>query len=132
VGLVNIFEVTSVYAGIFGVLFFIFTMRVGLYRAKNQISFGDGGDAELTKRVRAHGNFVESVPIALILLGLAEAGGASTTLLHVAAVMLLVGRLSHWLQLSGFIKPIQFRMAGMILSFASVLTTSVWLLQNSF
>ncbi len=131
-GLVNTFEVTSVYAGIFGVLFFVFTMRVGLYRVKHRISFGDGGDSELTKRMRAHGNFVEAVPIALILLGLAEAGGASNTLLHSAGGMLLVGRLSHWFQISGFLKPLPFRMGGMILSFASVLTTSIWLLLNSF
>ena len=51
-------------AAVFGLLHVIFTLRVGDYRFKSKISLGDGGDRELRNRVRAHGNFIENVPIA--------------------------------------------------------------------
>ncbi|BFM18296.1 MAPEG family protein [Maricurvus nonylphenolicus] len=128
--MLNIFEVTGLYTAIFGVLMVFFTLRVGLYRMNSRISFGDEGDKELLCRMRAHGNFVENVPMGLILLAMVEAAGAADGWLHVIALLLLVGRLSHWLQLSGFIKPLPFRMMGMMLTFISMLTSSVWLLLN--
>lgn len=128
--MLNLFEVTGFYTAIFGVLMVIFTLRVGMYRVKSRISLGDQGDKELLRRMRAHGNFVETVPMALILLAMVEAAGAADGWLHTIALLLLVGRLSHWLQLSGFIKPLPFRMMGMILTFTSMLTSSAWLLLN--
>lgn len=128
--MLNIFEVTGFYTAIFGVLMVIFTLRVGMYRFKSRISFGDQGDKELLQRIRAHGNFVENVPLALILLAMVEAAGAADGWLHAIALLLLVGRLSHWLQVSGFLKPLPFRMMGMVLTFISMLTSSLWLLLN--
>ena len=54
-------------AAVFAVLHVIFTLRVGGYRFSNNISLGDGGDKELLNRIRGHGNFIEQVPIALVL-----------------------------------------------------------------
>ena len=71
-------------AAVFGLLHVIFTLRVGNYRFKSKISLGDGGDLELRNRVRAHGNFIENVPIALLLILLNDLDGAqdSTCLLY--------------------------------------------------
>ena len=55
-------------AAIFGLLHVIFTLQVGTCRFKSKISSGDGGDRELRSRVRAHGNFIENIPIALLLI----------------------------------------------------------------
>ena len=40
-------------------------------------------------------NFTEYVPLAIILLGFAEAGGASSTWLHAIGSILLISRLIH-------------------------------------
>lgn len=129
--LINLFPVTSVYAAILGLLLVVFAMRVGAYRASSRVSLGDNNDPELFRRIRAHANFTETVPMALILLALVEASGSAAVWIHVFGATLLVGRVSHWLQLSGFIKPMLFRAVGMLLTIFSVVGTSLWLLLNA-
>jgi uncharacterized protein len=68
-------DITIIFAAIFGVLHVIFTLRVGGYRFTSKISFGEGGDMELRNRMRGHGNFIENVPIGLLLLLLNELNG---------------------------------------------------------
>lgn len=51
--------------------------------------------APFTQVVRAHANFVESVPTALALFLLAELHGAPVYLLHMIGVILVVARLAH-------------------------------------
>ena len=74
-------------AAVFGLLHVIFTLRVGDYRFKSKISLGDGGDLELRNRVRAHGNFIENVPIALLLIFLNDLDGAQNTTLVVLSLI---------------------------------------------
>jgi uncharacterized membrane protein YecN with MAPEG domain len=49
----------------------------------------------LLHAVRAHGNFVEHVPLALILLGEIELSGASPLTCKVFAGLLILARLMH-------------------------------------
>ena len=71
------------------------SVPVSLRRAQLGIAIGDlREDETLTRRIRAHGNFTEYVPIALLLIALVEASKN----LHAAialAVVLLVARLAH-------------------------------------
>jgi len=60
-----------------------------------KIGLGTGGDADLELRVRAHGNFIESVPMALVLLLLFEHSGAEAIYVHAAGVLLLASRIAH-------------------------------------
>ena len=123
-----VFNVMPLYAGLLGLLFIVFTMRVGLVRLSSKISLGDGGDKDLLKRIRGQGNFTETVPIALLLLILMEACGATDVWLHSLGTALVLGRLSHYLQITGIIKPLLFRSGGMMATIATVLVASVWLL----
>ena len=70
----NTLPITSLYAAIFGLLLIPITYAVGLRRMKTRTSFLDGGDEILLRRMRSHGNFVEYVPFALVLIGLTELG----------------------------------------------------------
>ena len=45
-------------------------MRCGQVRHSEKISIGDGGNEKLIRRMRAQANFVENVPLALILIWL--------------------------------------------------------------
>ena len=50
---------------------------------------------ELATRIRRHGNFIEGVPFALILLAALELNGASPGLLHGLGIALVLSRIAH-------------------------------------
>jgi uncharacterized protein len=89
------FQITSAYAAILGLLAVVLSFHVIALRAKTKVSLMDGNDPALKERIRRHGNFAEFVPLALILMGFAEVGGASSTWLHVIGGILLLSRLIH-------------------------------------
>lgn len=87
------FSVTTMTAGILGLLFFVLSWRV--IRARQTLSRLENGEQILERRIRGHGNFSEYVPICLILLGLAEASGASLIVLWTGAATLILARVLH-------------------------------------
>jgi uncharacterized protein len=89
------FHITSIYAAALGFMAILLSFHVIQLRAKTNISLLDGDNPTLRERIRRHGNFVEYVPLSLILMALAEAGGATSTWLHVIGGVLLVSRLIH-------------------------------------
>lgn len=110
-------SVTALYAGVLALLSIIFTARVGAYRARHRVVFGDGRDEQLLRRQRAHGNFAEQVPFTVLLLALVELGGGASWLLHVLGVVLITARLAHYFTLmtrpAGLARPL-----AMIATFA--------------
>jgi uncharacterized membrane protein YecN with MAPEG domain len=108
--------VTMIYASFLAALFLLLAMRVSLRRRAAGIDLGEGGDEELQRRIRAHGNFAEYVPFALLLVAMAELGGTGHILLHVLGLMLLLGRLLHAWGLAS--RSTAGRAMGMLLTFA--------------
>jgi hypothetical protein len=88
-------DITAPYAAVLAVLGGVLAARVSITRAKTGISLGPGDSAPLLMRMRQFGNFAENVPLALILLALAEAQGLSAPWLHGAAALLVAARLVH-------------------------------------
>ena len=89
------FVVTPLYALPLAAIFLILWFRISSLRAATKISFGDGGNVDLLRRVRQHGNFVEWTTFVLILMILAEGMGAPALYLHISGVLLLIGRIAH-------------------------------------
>lgn len=89
------FTTTPLYALPLALIFLVLFFRVSALRSATGISFGDGGNAQLLHRVRQHGNFVEWVPMVLILMLMAEAMGAPAVYLHISGGLLLLGRVAH-------------------------------------
>ena len=119
--------VTILYGGLLGAMVFPMTIFVGLRRFKTHTSLGDGGDETLIRRMRAHGNFVETVPMALILMMLVELSGGSADLVHGLGIALVVGRVLHYFTL--ILKPMApTRALGMFLTMGSIIVSSAWLL----
>ena len=87
--------ITGIYAGLCGVLLVGLYLRISQRRLSTKIGLGTGGDDELERRVRAHGNFIESVPMALVLLFLFEHGGAEAAYVHAFGIALVVSRVAH-------------------------------------
>ena len=115
-------------AAVFGLLHVIFTLRVGNYRLKSGISLGDGGDPEMRNRVRAHGNFIENVPIAVLLILLNDLDGAQDTTLILMGSILLISRLTHYLTIATRRLPVILRPLSMIGTLGTILAASVMLL----
>ena len=121
-------SITVVFAAIFGFLHVFFTLRVGDYRFKSKISLGDDGDRELLKRIRAHGNFIENVPIALFLILLNDLDGAEDNTLMLMGSILLASRLTHYLTIVTIRLPWILRPLSMLGTLGTILAASLMLL----
>lgn len=89
------FPITAPFAAALTLIFIILTYAVILVRAKSGIGLGDGGNIQLLTRMRQQANFAENVPLTLVLMALAEAGGAGPTLLTLCGAALVLARLVH-------------------------------------
>ena len=87
--------ITSFTALFTGVLILLLTVRVVQLRRHGGVVLGDNNDRALAKAIRGQANAVEQLPIALILMGLAELQGSGSVLLLLSAVLLVVGRSLH-------------------------------------
>lgn len=113
--------ITLLYAGLLGLWFLVLTLRVIGGRHSGNVSLGDGGDAGLLRRIRAHGNFAEYVPLLLVMMGALESTGFNGWLLHLVGAPLLVGRLLHGYALSFSREFMLGRVAGMALTLTALL-----------
>jgi uncharacterized membrane protein YecN with MAPEG domain len=88
-------SMTAIYAALLAIIGVVLGERVGLFRLKAKVSLGDGGNSGIIVRNRQHMNFVENVPMALILIALVEVNGGSATWVHSLGGSLLAARLIH-------------------------------------
>ena len=102
-------HITALYGGLLGLLLALLSARVMLWRFMTGVVVGDEGDAEKTAMIRAHGNFIEYVPLTILLIGLAEylAIGSKSflsiktgqtwppLLIHGLGITLVLGRVLH-------------------------------------
>lgn len=86
---------TATFIGIFALIHIPFTVLVGYHRARTGIQFFDGGDDALLRKMRAHGNFTEQVPMALLAMAAAEVTGTAQWVLLLGGGSLLLGRCIH-------------------------------------
>ena len=108
---------TALYAALLALLGCALAVRVLMLRLRLQASLGDGGDPRLRRAVRAHGNFAEYVPLALLLMLLLELNGAGAWLLHAGGILLLVSRAVHAYGVSQLRERLAWRLAGMVGTF---------------
>lgn len=89
-------------AGLLGLLAVALTASVGRLRTAKKIYLGDGGDPELLTAIRAHGNFMEFVPLCLVLIYMVGDFHGFWTV-AILSLVLLVARVLHAGGLLGFI-----------------------------
>lgn len=106
------FPVTSLYAIPLGIIFLVLFMQVVFLRSSLSVSIGDAGNKDLHERIRRHGNFVEWVPMVLILLLVNEARGTGVMWLHISGALLTIGRVLHPLGLKADVSTHPLRIAG--------------------
>jgi uncharacterized protein len=110
---------TLLFAGACALLQCALTALVIAQRVRTGIRFLDGGDPTLLRRTRAHGNFSETAPMALLLMLLLELSGVAWAWLVMLGTALLLGRLLHAAGLLGW-GGHRARLLGMALTLAVV------------
>jgi uncharacterized membrane protein YecN with MAPEG domain len=90
-----ILPITLTIAGAAAILNIWLAMRVGRLRRALKVNVGDGGDERVLRRMRAHANFAENMPIALILIALIELATGGGLLLWGAGILFVLARIAH-------------------------------------
>lgn len=88
-------SVTLLFAALHVLLLLALLVPISLYRRAHGIGIGDGADPVLLRKIRVHSNFVEHVPLALVMLALLELGGAWPPLLWLFGAALFLSRVMH-------------------------------------
>ena len=104
--------VSAALAAVLGLLGALLVVRVIVTRVRLGVNAGDGGHAALAQAIRAHSNFDENVPLALLLLAFAEASGTARWTIVALGAALLVARIASAWGLSHSLGPSQPRQAG--------------------
>jgi uncharacterized protein len=81
-------------AGLLGLLAVSLTVSVGRLRMQKKIYLGDGGDPDMLAAIRAHGNFMEYVPLCLALIYFASDYYGYWPV-AIASLILLISRVLH-------------------------------------
>jgi uncharacterized membrane protein YecN with MAPEG domain len=92
-------------------------MRVSKLRHAMGVSIGDGGQEPIVRRMRAQANFIENVPLTLILIAAVELAGKGGIWLAPAGAVFMLGRIAHGIGMDGNFKagrPIGM-LTGMVL-----------------
>lgn len=124
----NLFEINSMAAAAFWIatnmlLTLVLALNVTKFRMSANASVGTGGNPGLERAIRAHGNNIEYVPLALVAMLLLSVQGCSSFLVHGLGAGLLLGRLmhAHGIQQQSQKLPIT-RVLGNIVTWAVYLT----------
>jgi hypothetical protein len=92
---VETFPIVALYAGMNGLILLWLAVNVGRVRFRERVLMGDGGNPAMIRAMRGQANFVEYVPLCLIILTLMAALGTPGWVLHLFGIALTVGRLAH-------------------------------------
>jgi len=90
-----ILPITLTIAGAAAILHVWLSLRVSRLRRPLKIGVGDGGNDALARRMRAHGNYAENMPIFLVLLGFLELATGGSLWLWGAAIAFILARIAH-------------------------------------
>jgi hypothetical protein len=121
------FEITGIYASLLAIILIVLSARVSIMRAQTDIPLLHGDNIALAERIRKHGNFTESVPMALILMGIVEAAGGSALWLNAIGGTLLISRIIHPFGINADNKNRVARGLGATLTAVSLLISVVFI-----
>jgi uncharacterized membrane protein YecN with MAPEG domain len=124
--------ITAIFAAILGLIAAGLTVNVIMHRVRLGVESGDGGQPQMTQAIRAHANFAEHVPLALILIGSAEMLIMRAWIIYALGITLLVARLLSMIGLTRSLGPSFPRQAGAGLTILVITVTSILILCREF
>jgi uncharacterized membrane protein YecN with MAPEG domain len=108
--------ITAFYASLLAFLFLLLSVRVITQRREARVEIGHGESRELLRRARVHANFAEYVPLALLLMALAESLKAPAIFVHGLGLVLVAARYLHAYGLSQSPHNLKLRALGITLT----------------
>ena len=117
--------ITALYASIFALFLVAAGINVAVHRGKYKITLSDAGHPEMLRMVRIHGNAAEYLPIGALLMGLYEVDGGRPLSLHIAGIILILGRLLFTAGLWTTAEPRFGRVIGMSLTWLTLVGLAV-------
>lgn len=125
-------HITGIYVALATLVVLILAGRVSTARGSAKVGLGDGGNPELFRRIRAHANAVENLPLALLLLLMLELNQTQTLWLHVFGCVLIIGRVLHAFGMWKSSKESFGRFVGTLLTWGVMLVMALLLLWQWF
>lgn len=120
-------EAAGLWIGLNILLLIFLSARVGQARVRFKINLGDGGNPEMLRAIRAHANYTEYAPAALLGLVSIAWLGAGATVIHALGAAFFLARISHLLGLGMGVWE-QGRVIGTALTMLTLLATSATLI----
>ena len=90
-----ILPITLTIAGAAAILHVWLSLRVSGLRRRMKIAVGDAGNEAMMRRMRAHANFAENMPLLLILVAALELATGGNLWLWGAAILFVLARIAH-------------------------------------
>jgi uncharacterized membrane protein YecN with MAPEG domain len=119
--------VTALYGALNALFNIYLANRVSTARRTEKVGIGLGSSDSLLLAARIHANNAEFVPLAIVVLLLAELCGGSSFMLHILGGSLFVSRIFHMI---GMPRPAPnfFRFTGTGITWTMIVVTSGYLL----
>lgn len=125
-------NITALYAALIGLWAVALSNYVSINRGKYKVLHGDGGIPEMAAIIRRHGNLTEYVPLALIVMALAEVQGLPAFWVHALGLLLVVSRLVHPFGISVSNPGSPLRIAGAVGTHIVTTAASAFILWTAF
>ncbi len=119
-------NISILFTIIFIIFYLILTIITIRARKSTKVAYGDDGNKELIKAVRAHGNFFEFTVFFIISSFLLEILDAGQIYILFVNIVFLLGRIFH--AYSMLKEKILFRMIGMMATLSCYAVNCIYLL----
>ena len=119
--------ITALYGALNAILNILLANRVSTLRRKEGVTLGHGDSKALLVAARTHANNAEFVPLAIVMMLIAELMGGASVVLHVYGGVLLLARVMHAF---GLVRPSPnpFRFVGTALTWIGIVAISGWVI----
>ena len=118
-------HITLLSAAVAAIMNLWLSLRCGKARIEGKVLHGDGGHVPLQRHMRAHANYVEYTPFALLLILLLDFSDQDGWLLGLSAAAYFLARMLHPLGMQAD-HPAKTRQIGIGATFVLLLFWSVW------
>jgi uncharacterized membrane protein YecN with MAPEG domain len=126
-------SITANYLAILALIYAALALQVIRLRRSSKAAFNDGGNEGLRNAIRAHGNFIEYVPIITLMVAFLEMSGASPLRIHLSMGTLVLSRLLHPLGMyatPGSLRFLVCRGGGIVLTIGLLISTALTILSR--
>ncbi len=124
--------ITALFAGLLALWVLFLAMSVVRFRRGNKVSMGSAGDVLGERLIRGHGNAAETIPLFLILLGLAEGLQSPPGFLYAVAMAFAIGRGLHGVHFLKIRDGFRLRFYGMLLTLLTTAVLALDLIRHGF